>query len=142
MKTFSAKTILFSAVCLAISSPLLAHEQGGVLKNPQSSTDYYQISCDSGTAYLEFAITDEAPVAAPIISAQVSKGYNILSTSDNVEDGSAGQSPELIASWGAGSYYVMVNKSKAGVDNYSFTAHCMSADNVHMDETIQTLQDQ
>lgn len=132
-------------VLLLINASVLAHDQSGSLATAQSSTDYYQVSCyDDGNgsaSYLEFSVMDAKPVAAPIISAQISKGYQIVNTSDNT-DSDASYSPDVIALGGSGAYFVMINKNKAGVENYAFQYHCMTADNQHTGTDITPLQNQ
>ncbi|MFZ2725167.1 MAG: hypothetical protein WAX77_02830 [Methylococcaceae bacterium] len=151
------KMLMISTSFLIMSVDALAHDQGGtlglvskgVITAPQSATDYYQVSCyDDGNGpanYLEFSVSAIKPstgaTAGQVVNAQVIKGYKILNTSDNA-DTDAKYSPEIIAQWGNGSYMVMINKTKVGLENYTFAYHCMTADNAHTGTDILPLQNQ
>ena len=149
MNTF--KVLLVGAVCLISAQEVSAHELSATLGTAAGATDYYQVHCyDDGagaTGYLELSVTDELPVAAPIVSTQVmkidsiNKTYRLLSSSD-LKDGDASSSPELAASWGNGFYFVTVNKTKAGAEKYTLSYHCMTAGNEHTGTDITPLQDE
>lgn len=122
-----------------------AHDKSGALGTGIGATDYYQITCSNdghGNAdHLALQLRDLAPVAAPVISAQVTKATRAGNTTDQV-DGDALASPEINLKGGNGAYYVIINKSKAGSELYTFNYHCETLGNVHTGTSIFQLQNQ
>ncbi len=151
MKTSQLKAVLFSlSVMAAAIAPNLAnaHDSGArALGNGAGATDVYPISCfDDGsgdTSYLSVAVQDLAPVATPTVSIQIFRDGFANSASDLV-DGDAGTSISIKLKRGNGTYYVMVNKSRAGAENYQFTYHCVTATGAHTGttEVLQYKQNQ
>lgn len=124
-----------------------AHDQTGALGKAISATDVYQVHCyDDGNgkaSYLSFQIQDALPVAAPIISAQVTLGASVAANTTDAIDGDAAYSPALNLKGGNESFYlVTVDKTKAGTENYTFQYHCMTATNVHTGTDILQLVNQ
>lgn len=142
MKTSQLKAVLFSlSVMAAAIAPNFAnaHESGArALGTGAGATDVYPISCfDDGngnTSYLTVAVQDLAPVANPTVSIQIFKDGFSNNASDLV-DGDAGTSPSIKLTRGNGTYYVMVNKSRTGAENYQFDYHCMTATGAHTGTT-------
>ncbi|MFZ2725168.1 MAG: hypothetical protein WAX77_02835 [Methylococcaceae bacterium] len=130
MKTI--KKILISTALLLTSVNVLAAAQNGSLGASATATDYYEVKCSKNTAgdtsYLQFSIKDLPPAVAPIINAQITKGIKALSTSDNTDNDTV-YSSVIKAAWGNGSYFVSVNKTKAGAELYTFNFACMTAKN-------------
>jgi len=140
MKNKALKILFVTVSCLGalgFSAMVSAHESGTrSLGNAAGATDFYQVSCfddgDGPADYLEVQLQDLAPKPTPdpMISIQVIKGLKAANTTDQV-DGDAALSPLIQLHGGNGTYLVTVDKTKAGKENYQFTYHCMTADNVH-----------
>lgn len=130
-KTFVAVTLLSAAGYGGIVS---AHDMGGGLGSAIGATDVYQVGCyndGNGAAdHLAVHILDLKPVAAPVLSAQVFKYPLAANTTDQV-DGDATYSPFVKVKGGNGPYYVLINKTKAGIESYSVQFHCETAKNAH-----------
>jgi hypothetical protein len=74
-------------------------------------TDVYRVTCADGSASLSVSVKDLAPVKAPLISIQASKGDYSSALSTDTVDGDSNYSPLVSLAKGAGSYTVKVNKS-------------------------------
>jgi hypothetical protein len=74
-------------------------------------TDVYKVACADGSASLSVSVKDLAPVKAPLISIQASKGDYSSALSTDTVDGDSNYSPLASLAKGAGSYTVKVNKS-------------------------------
>ncbi|MDD5276598.1 MAG: hypothetical protein PHR16_11010 [Methylovulum sp.] len=93
MKNMTIKTTLLTVALLGAASFASAHDQSGTLGATKGAIDYYQIQCfDDGngaTDHLALRVIDPAgPKAAPVISAQVTKGILAFNTTD-IKDGIA-----------------------------------------------------
>lgn len=145
MKKTTSQSIFITAALFFTANAVFAHDQTGALGKAAGATDYYAVSCfDDGNgaaAYLAFQVIDALPVAAPVVSAQVTKGRLAVNTTDAI-DGDATYSPKVLVKGGNGTYYVSVDKTKAGVENYSFQYHCETSDNQHTGTSILPLQNQ
>ena len=146
MKKTTSQSIFIAAALFFTTHAAFAHDQFGALGKVAGATDYYAISCfDDGNgaaAYLALQVIDTAlPIAAPVVSAQVTKGRWAVNTTDAI-DGDATYSPKVLVKGGNGTYYVSVDKTKAGVENYSFQYHCETSDNQHTGTSIIRMQDQ
>lgn len=144
MKHLTIKTTLLTASLFGVVGLASAHDQAGTLGATKSAIDYYQIQCfDDGNGpaeHLELSVIDPAgPKAAPVISAQVTKGILAMNTADIV-DGDALYSPAVKLNGGNGSYYVMVDKTNKAADNYSLEYHCETATKAHTGTNITILQ--
>jgi hypothetical protein len=74
-------------------------------------TDVYKVACADGSASLSVSVKDLAPVKAPLISIQASKGDYSSALSTDTVDGDSNYSRLESLAQGAGSYTVKVNKS-------------------------------
>ncbi len=130
-KNFVTVSLLGVLVYTASAS---AHNINGALGKAAGATDYYQVECfDDGTGpadRLLVEIKDLAPVAAPLISVQVTKGAIAKNTTDIV-DGNATYSPTLTVNGGNGSYYLIVDKTAAKAETYNLQVHCETSDDQH-----------
>ena len=145
MKKTTSQSIFIAATLFLNAHAAFAHDQTGALGKAVGATDYYAVSCfDDGNGvadHLSFQIMDALPAAIPAVSAQVTKGRLAVNTTDAI-DGDATYSPAVLVKGGNGTYYVSVDKSKAGVENYSFQYHCETSDNQHTGTSILPLQNQ
>lgn len=124
----------------------MAHDMSGSLGNASSSIDQYQVHCfDDNTgpnAKLEISVQDNSPKVAAKVSLQVAVNNTAFNTTDAV-DGDASFSPELSVKGDADEYYyVTVDKTAAGEENYLIEYHCMTSDNQHTGTDIFQLTDQ
>jgi hypothetical protein len=145
MKTLINKTALISALLLAFSGIVAADGLSDSLGNPANATDYYVVDCqDDGRGppnQLTVQVADNLPSAAPVVSVQVTKDFGAFNSTDQI-DGDALFSPWVTLKGGAGSYFITVDKSKAGVESYSLTYHCQTSTGVHTGTSIFTLKNQ
>ncbi|MEZ4333049.1 MAG: hypothetical protein R3F35_14915 [Myxococcota bacterium] len=112
----------------ALGAPAVrAHEQAGNLGTGASATDSYEVTCfDNGSGTpgsLEIAILDSSPGAAPSVSAQVHRDLALVNVSDDLV-ADALSSPSVYVNAGPGTFFVLVDKSGAGVKFYELTYHC------------------
>lgn len=144
MKYQATKTIVLTASLLGAATIASAHSQSGSLGSNLKAVDYYQIQCfNDGTGdadHLAVQVKDTAtPIAQPVISAQVTKGILAVNTTDPI-DGDTLYSPEVKVNGGNGSYYVMVDKTKAAADNYTLEYHCETSTGEHTGTNLGILQ--
>lgn len=102
-----------------------------------TATDVYRLTCPIFTTGVSANVTDLIPVAAPLVSLQIFKPQplppGVVSTTDPV-DGlqfmlpgpvlGEFPSPTVTLNKGSGQYYLYVDKSAAGAENYRMTVHC------------------
>ncbi|ASF46176.1 hypothetical protein [Methylovulum psychrotolerans] len=142
-KTFF-NTLLLCAF-FAQTNLTMAASLNGALGNASSATDYYRITCGTnsfGDTYkLNVALADVAPVAAPIISIQVIKGALGKNTYDT-NDGDTVYSSAAIVQGGNGIYQVIIDKTSAGVENYTLKYNCQNSAGATTDTSIVTVQNQ
>ncbi|MFA6162354.1 MAG: hypothetical protein WC685_02880 [Methylobacter sp.] len=116
-----------------------AHGQGGDLGAGAKKTDYYQVICGAGTHHLSVQVSDEAPVASPLVSVQVIKGPLAKNVTDPV-DGDAAFGPEMNVNGGAGIYGLIVDKTGADPELYELEVHCLDSSGGHPDTVINISQ--
>jgi hypothetical protein len=131
-----------------------AHTQIGVLGKRADKSDIYEITCsDDGNgppARLEVEIEDLLPIRPPLVSVQVLKGSESVTTTDPKEGDSR---PGLAVSnnGGAGAYTVTVSKlakpgkpdrSRRYKELYSLDYHCITGSNQHTGTNTVTIQNQ
>jgi hypothetical protein len=119
-----------------------AHTQVGVLEEPASVVDIYQVTCfDDGAgapASLVTRVRDGDPVLAPLVSLQAQKGFQATNATDAV-DGDPESSPSVWVNGGPGSYDVFVDKSGSGSELYTLSFHCMTGPGGGGEETGATI---
>jgi hypothetical protein len=128
--------LLISVVYTSIAS---AHDQPGSLGAAAKATDMYLVTCSPdgnlNTDHLFVQVIGEA--SGPKVSAQVFKKVGgALNTSASVDIGTK------VLRGGNGVYTVTVDKSAAGIANYSLSYHCQSGSDDHTLTDIDPLQDQ
>jgi hypothetical protein len=136
------------ALVLGGASLASAHEQSGSLGAAASASDAYQVTCSNdgsgAPASLAIEILDAAPSAAPLVSAQLQRGDDLVSTTDPT-DADASFGPAISVNGGAGAYLVLVDKSAAGAETYTLEYHCFTGANgtgAHTGTALTTLQNQ
>jgi len=137
MKNKTLKKTFISASLLGVlgyAGSVAAHDINGVLGKSAGATDYYQVECfDDGTGpadHLVVKIKDLVPVAAPLVSVQVTKGKIAKNTTD-AADGNATFSPTLNIKGGNGLYYLTVDKTAANAETYNLQIHCETSGGLH-----------
>lgn len=137
----ASSLVLFAAY----AAPAAAHTQSGSLGSSAAATDVYSITCSndgSGTpARIRAQVRDQAPVAAPVVSVQVTKG-SLGTNSSDATDGDAVYSPLVTVNGGSGAYTVLVNKTAAGSETYTLQYHCETSTGIHTGTSIVTRQNQ
>ena len=141
-KMKNSKKIITATLLLAAGYAGLvsAHSVSGTLGkavNGFAATDTYQVTCydaNDGSGVpnnLYLHVKDLAPVLAPLVSTQASKGTATTVLSTDAKDGDAVYSPAITLTppvgSGSGAYTVRVNKSAStvkGIEAYTLEAHC------------------
>lgn len=141
LKAFSLAVLVFSGTAhIAAASSL-----NGNLGYAATSTDYYRITCSKNangdTDNLKLSLVDTAPVAAPMVSAQVVRGILAKNTTDAV-DGNTAPSPIVIVKGGNGVYEVRVNKTAKGVESYKLNYWCLNSAGKATGTALATAQNQ
>ncbi|MDO9103469.1 MAG: hypothetical protein Q7U57_00770 [Methylovulum sp.] len=128
------KTLVAMLAAIGYAGAAAAHDINGALGSAAGATDYYQVECfDDGTGpaeHLIVKIKDSTPVAAPLVSVQVTKGSIARNTTDAV-DGNTTYSPTLKVKGGNGMYYLTVDKTAANAENYNIQIHCETSAGQH-----------
>ena len=129
-----------------------AHSQSGAVGSAASAaaaTDVYAVTCSNdgsgAPAKLFLQVKDLAPVLAPVLSIQATKGTIASTQSVDTKDGDAIYSTGVTLSGGAGVYLLKVNKFAStvkGIDTYVAQFHCETAANVHTGTTWTMTQNQ
>lgn len=147
MKKIPLKPILTIMSLLAAlqTNPAFAHDISGSLSKASTAIDYYQVQCyNDGNGLnhrLEVALKDLLPAAVPKVSIQVIRDNVSTNTTDAV-DGDASYSPTASVMGGDGFFYMTVDKTATGAENYSVQFHCMTSDGQHTGTSVSTITDQ
>ncbi len=125
-------------VALANLSFAQADIVNGSLGVPQASARLYTLTCPAGTTRVSGNITDKAPIMAPLITLKMIKGVTKSETTDAVDGLQAQVNPPLIGEFpsatvninqGAGTYYLLVEKSGPGTEQFKMFVECRDAFN-------------
>lgn len=129
-----------------------AHTQSGALGSAASAaaaTDVYAVTCSNdgsgAPAKLFLQVKDLAPVLAPIVGIQATKGTVASTQSIDTKDGDAIYSTGVYLSAGAGVYSLKVNKFAStvkGSETYTAQFHCQTAGGAHTGTTWVMTQNQ
>jgi len=148
-KKIMAASFLIAAGYAGFAS---AHTQSGALGSAASAaaaTDVYVVTCSNDgsgpPAKLFLQVKDLAPVLAPLVGIQASKGTVASATSVDTKDGDAIYSTGVYLSAGAGAYLLKVNKYAStvkGFETYTAQFHCQTAGGVHTGTTWVMTQNQ
>lgn len=125
----------------------LAHSAGGPIDaagNNASATDLAFVTCyDDGNGapdHLVISINDSSPaVPGLLVSVQIMKDGKMINTTDTIS-GDGKPSNAVALQGGKGEYYVSVNKTNAGVRNFTIDWHCETANKIHTGTDIGVLQ--
>ncbi|MBT9097563.1 hypothetical protein KFZ76_07565 [Methylovulum psychrotolerans] len=130
-------TLLLAAVAaftaLGQAKMANAHDITGSLGSAATAVDYYQVHCyDDGsgvTAHLYVAVINKS-TNTPKVSVQAIRDNTATNTTDAV-NGNATYSPGIYQPGTDGFFYLTVDKTGAGVANYSLQYHCQTSDQQH-----------
>ncbi len=131
MKTKVLKSAsILTPLCIALASATISpaaiiNDSLGV---PTASVDLFVLQCPAGTHHVSGNITDRAPLQAPLVTLKIIKGVGKSETTDPV-DGGEFPSPTVNANLGAGTYYLLVEKSGPGPEIYRVSVTCRDAFN-------------
>ena len=137
----------FATLLLVASwvSSAQAHSLSGSLGSSAAALHYYQIQCyDDGNGTngrLEASIKDLSPVVKPLVSMQISRDNSSTNTTD-AKDGDATASPLVKLQGEDGFFYITVNKTAAGSEDYSIEFHCMTNDGQHTGTNVYPIINQ
>lgn len=139
----SCGTLLLAQALAVLSLAVLpfavqAHSGSAIMdENGESAsfTGLGRITCfDDGNgtpASLIARIRDNSPpVAGLLVNVQLLKGTRAISITDSVS-GDANYSPYVSLAGGQGTYYIILNKTAAGVREIDLEWHCLAADTSH-----------
>lgn len=136
--------LVFILLLLPVAMGHAASKKGS-LGSSSSATDYYRVTCSTNangaTSSLNVKITDLAPAATPMLSAQVIKGIKAKNTTD-AKDGDTTASPAAIVQGGDGVYEVRVNKTEGGAELYTLSYSCINSAGKATGVSIATVQNQ
>lgn len=130
---------LASVVMVALQMPVVSAHGGRALFDPAGDTASFtglaRITCsDDGNGPANHLIArvrdNSAPVAGLYFSMQLLKGTKATSVTDTVS-GDADYSEYAVLAGGNGTYYLLLNHTKAGVRDIDLEWHCLTIDNVH-----------
>lgn len=116
----------------ATTIPFAVNGSVGLVTSGIAKSDVYAVTCAAGTARLYVHVLDLAPVKAPLVSIQATKGAVSTALSTDARDGDAVFSPLVGLAGGAGVYTVKVNKSASavvGAETYQARLYCRNAAN-------------
>ena len=142
----NSKKIMLASLLIAAGYSTLAsaHSQSGSLgASASGATDVYAVTCGAGTAKLFLQVKDLAPVVAPKVSIQATKGAASSTLSTDAVDGDAVYSPGVTVAGTPGVFTLKVNKSAvAGAETYVAQFHCQTSAGAHTDTTWAMTQNQ
>ena len=148
-KKLMTATLLIAAGYAGLVS---AHTQSGavgIATSGAARTDVYAVTCSNdgsgAPAKLAAQVKDLAPVKAPLVSTQISKGTASSALSTDRVDGDNIYSSLVSLTGGAGVYTLKVNKSAStvvGIETYVVQFHCQTAGGVHAGTTWRLTQNQ
>jgi hypothetical protein len=138
-------TLLIAAGYAGIAS---AHTQSGTVGLATSGvakTDVYVVTCNAPGTKLYLRVRDLAPVKAPLVSIQATKGGASSALSTDAVDGDGNYSPTVTLVAGSGNYVLKVNKSASsviGIESYVAEFHCQNVGGGHTTTTWDLTQNQ
>lgn len=144
MKTTTLKKSLMAASLLAAAGFIgtaSAHTQTGSLGTTATATDYYQVTCGTGTTKLYLRVSDTSASDSVLVSAQAQKGTVAINTTDPT-GGDGVYSPSVTLSSSTGVYDVLVDKTAANTQNYTLEVHCQDNAGVEKSTTVVSKQNQ
>lgn len=135
-------SLLISAGYAGLVSAHVQSGAVGIATSGVARTDVYTLACPTGTAKLYIRVKDLAPVKAPLVSIQATKGTSSSALSTDAVDGDANYSPALTLSAGSGVYTFKVNKSASsvvGIETYTAEIHCQDSAGNHLAQPDPTM---
>lgn len=135
---FLQKTLLIASIIVAGHSATISAHTGRAMLDPNGDkatfTALARVTCfdDGGPPdNLIARIRDNSPpVAGMFVSLQLLKGSKAINITDTTP-GDAQFSPFVTLHGGAGTYFMMANKTAAGARDFEVEWHCNTAAGVH-----------
>ena len=120
------------------AATISAHGGGAALDpvgNKATFTALARVTCyDDGNGPADNLVAkirdNSPPVPGMFVSLQLLKGSKAISITD-ITPGDAEYSQSVSLQGGNGVYYMMANKTVAGIRNFEVEWHCMTANNAH-----------
>lgn len=139
MSRFVQNASLCAAALLVLHTPLASAHGGSAIFDPAGDTPTFtalaRITCsDDGNgpaSQLIARIRDNSlPVSGLYFSLQLLKGTKATSVTDTTP-GDADYSEYAVLAGGNGTYYMLLNHTKAGSKEFDLEWHCLTATNAH-----------
>jgi len=130
---------MVALMSLGLQSPLVLAHGGNALFDPAGDTPSFtalaRITCsDDGNGPANQLIArirdNSAPVEGLYFSLQLLKGSKATSVTDTTP-GDANYSDYAVLAGGNGTYYMLLNHTKAGAKDFDLEWHCLTATNAH-----------
>ena len=141
-KKIMAASFLIAAGYAGFASAHTQAGAAGIATSAAAATDVYAVTCSNdgngAPAKLFLQVKDLAPVRAPVIGIQASKGTIASKQGVDIKDGDTVYSTGATLSGGAGVYLLKVNKFAStvkGIETYTAQFHCTTAAGVHTGTT-------
>jgi hypothetical protein len=109
--------------------PLVTPEflHSGTLTEPAWVTDVWTVDCPATTVRLDAQVIDNSPAAAPLLSVQainIRGGVENATNSTDSGNGDVAYSPLVRSTGSAGRFFVLIDKTSAGLKIYTVNIAC------------------
>jgi len=99
----------------------------GTLTEPAWVTDVWTVDCPATTVRLDAQVIDNSPAAAPLLSVQainIRGGVENATNSTDSGNGDVAYSPLVRSTGSAGRFFVLLDKTSAGLKIYTVNIAC------------------
>jgi len=99
----------------------------GTLTEPAWVTDVWTVDCPATTVRLDAQVIDNSPAAAPLLSVQainIRGGVENATNSTDSGNGDVAYSPLVRSTGSAGRFFVLIDKTSAGLKIYTVNIAC------------------
>lgn len=114
----------------------------GTLTEPAWVTDVWTVDCPATTVRLDAQVIDNSPAAAPLLSVQainIRGGVENATNSTDSGNGDVAYSPLVRSTGSAGRFFVLIDKTSAGLKIYTVNIACKNVADEALAGTKATL---
>jgi hypothetical protein len=114
----------------------------GTLTEPAWVTDVWTVDCPATTVRLDAQVIDNSPAAAPLLSVQainIRGGVENATNSTDSGNGDVAYSPLVRSTGSAGRFFVLIDKTSAGLKIYAVNIACKNLSGEALAGTKATL---